>query len=57
MGKRMVIKNQCPFCKYFLWKMDEKGTTLFCKLHNKRLIIRYQGLKNCPDFTQKVGGK
>jgi len=57
MGKRMVIKNQCPFCKYFLWMMDEKGTTLFCKLHDKRLIIRYHGLKNCPDFTPKVRGK
>jgi len=57
MRKRMVIKNNCPFCKHFLWIMDKKGTTLFCNKYNKKLIVRYQGLKNCPDYIQREGGK
>jgi len=57
MGKRMVIRNNCLFCKYFLRIIDKKGTTLFCNKHNKKLIVRHQGLKNCSDYIQREGGK
>lgn len=57
MGKRMVIRNNCPLCKHFLWIIDKKGTTLFCNKYNKKVILRYKGLKNCPDYIAREGGK